>query len=58
MEQEDCFDNSLAYIQGWLKYIKDNQDDIYLISSACNKAQKAVDYILDEMYQEETAVAE
>ena len=58
MEQEDCFDNSLAYIQGWLKYIKDNQDDIYLISSACNKAQKAVDYILDEMYQEEMAVAE
>lgn len=58
MEQENCFDNSLAYIQGWLKYIKDNQDDVYLISSACNKAQKAVDYILDEIYQEEMAVAE
>ena len=58
MEQDDCFDNSLAYIQGWLKYIKDNKEDVYLISSACNKAQKAVDYILNEMYEEEAELSE
>ncbi len=36
--------NSAAYIQGWLKALK---NDVNLIISASAKAQKAVDFILD-----------
>ncbi|MFC6605297.1 zincin-like metallopeptidase domain-containing protein [Ectobacillus funiculus] len=37
------FDNSAAYIQSWLRKLK---DDKTLIVKAANQAQKAVDYIL------------
>ncbi len=39
---EEVFDNSVAYIQGWLKVLK---DDPRFIISAAAQAQKAVDWI-------------
>ena len=36
--------NSVAYIDGWKKHIK---DDKYLIVTAFSRAEKACDYILD-----------
>jgi antirestriction protein ArdC len=40
-------DNSVAYLQSWIKVLK---NDMTLIVHAASKAQKAVDYILG--YQE------
>ena len=36
--------NSIAYLQGWLQALK---NDMTMIVSACSKAQKAADYILE-----------
>ena len=44
IETPDTFRNSAAYIQGWLKALK---DDSRLIVSAAGKAEKAVRLILD-----------
>lgn len=41
---EKAFRNSVAYLQGWLKALK---DDNKLIVSAAGKAEKAVEYILN-----------
>jgi antirestriction protein ArdC len=43
------FDNSAAYIQSWLRKLK---DDKTLIVKASSQAQKAVDYILGVSYKE------
>lgn len=43
IEIPETFSNSVAYIQSWLKKLK---DDASLIVSASGKAQKAVNYIL------------
>lgn len=45
------FDNSAAYIQSWLRKLK---DDKTLIVKAASQAQRAVDYILGVNYKEET----
>lgn len=50
MERTNVFENSVAYIDGWLDCIKGQ--DIYFVSSAANKAQKACDLILNEMFNE------
>ncbi|MEZ5016061.1 MAG: zincin-like metallopeptidase domain-containing protein [Flavipsychrobacter sp.] len=42
---EDEFEQSAAYIQGWLKVLK---NDRRFILSASSQAQKAVDYVLNE----------
>ncbi|MCQ6281111.1 ArdC family protein, partial [Bacillus sp. EB600] len=44
------FDNSAAYIQSWLRKLK---DDKTLIVKAASQAQKAVDYILGVSYNDE-----
>ncbi|WP_340135762.1 ArdC family protein [Bacillus cereus] len=44
------FDNSTAYIQSWLRNLK---DDKTLIVKAASQAQRAVDYILGISYNEE-----
>ena len=43
IDNSTTLDNSVAYLQGWLKAIR---DDITLIISASSKAQKAVDFLL------------
>ncbi|MFD6508703.1 hypothetical protein [Bacillus sp. NPDC060175] len=43
------FDNSAAYIQSWLR---DLRDDKTVIVKAASQAQKAVDYILGVSYNE------
>jgi antirestriction protein ArdC len=45
LETDHSFKNSAAYIQSWLKALK---DDANLIVSACARAEKAVNYILGE----------
>ncbi|MGF7058656.1 ArdC family protein [Brassicibacter mesophilus] len=42
--------NSVAYLYGWMKAIK---EDINLIISACSKAQKASDFILSNIEEQE-----
>lgn len=44
-ETPDSFENSVAYVQNWLKALK---DDKRLIVSAAGKAEKAVKLIMDE----------
>lgn len=46
--------NNTAYIQGWLKRL---QNDVKFIVSAAGKAEKAVDYILGTVTEEETLPA-
>ena len=48
---ENDFDNSVAYLQGWLSKIKDS--DPSFIVKAANAAQKACDYILGVEYNYE-----
>lgn len=44
IENTACQQNSISYLYGWLKAIK---EDVTLIISAAQKAQKAADYILN-----------
>jgi len=44
IDNEKIFKNSIGYVQGWLKELKNNKK---LIVSAAGKAQKAVEYILN-----------
>jgi len=46
INNEKIFKNTTAYIQGWLKALK---DDNSLIISASSQAEKAVKYILNEL---------
>ena len=50
IECEKAFKNSVAYLQGWLKALK---DDKKMIVVAAGQAQKAVDYIFDGKAEEE-----
>lgn len=43
-EKEEEFDNDVAYIQSWAKYLNDNKKQIV---SAASKAQKAVEYFVE-----------
>lgn len=45
IETSETFTNSAAYIQNWLQVLK---NDNKFIVSASGKAQKAVEYILNE----------
>lgn len=45
LETEKSFKNSAAYIQSWLKALK---DDSNLIVGACARAEKAINYILGQ----------
>lgn len=49
IETPEAFENSAAYIQGWLEVLK---NDNRLIVMASSKAQKAVDYILNNYSKE------
>lgn len=44
MDTESAVRNNAAYIQSWLKALR---DDKRLIVSACGKAERAVEYILN-----------
>lgn len=50
IENNNVKENSLTYLYGWMKAIK---EDIKLIVSASSQAQKASDYILNIAYKEE-----
>ncbi len=54
IETENTFKNSAAYIQNWLKVLK---NDKKFIISASSKAEKAVKYILGETEDEVQALA-
>ncbi len=47
---ENALENSASYIQGWLKYLKDNPK---MLVHCASKAQTAVDYILNTKDSEE-----
>jgi antirestriction protein ArdC len=49
------FDNSAAYIQGWLKKLN---SDKHFIVTAASQAQKAIDFILNVEPEEAVAVEE
>jgi len=48
---EATFDNSIAYLKSWLKKLK---DDVKMLVVASGRAQKAVDYILDNKTEAKT----
>ena len=56
IEVPDSFENSVAYIDGWLSKIKES--DVYFVASACTKAQKCCDLILNEVYVPEESSEE
>ena len=43
-ETEEQFNNDVAYIQGWAKYLKDNKKQILIASG---KGQRAVEYFME-----------
>lgn len=47
------FDNSAAYIDGWSEQIK---DDPYFFITACNKAQKAYEYLTNQQTESKTEI--
>jgi len=49
IETKETFENSAAYVQNWLKNLK---DDHKLVVAAAGQAQKAVDHILGVTYEE------
>lgn len=55
IDTELVTDNSIAYLSGWLQRLK---DDVNLIVSAANQAQKAVDLILGTTFDEEVKEGE
>lgn len=55
LEEPECFDNSLAYIQGWESAIKSS--GTHFVTTASCRAQRAVDLILNEVYEHETEEA-
>jgi len=50
IENKKVEKNSVAYLHGWMQAIK---EDINLIISACSKAQKASDFILSNIQEQE-----
>ena len=55
IEKKSTFQNSVAYIQGWLKKLK---DDKKLIVSASARAEKAIKYIINGKTEEEQGADE
>lgn len=53
IEDDRTFDNSVAYLQGWLSKL--DSADLNFITSAANAAQKACDLILGITHEVETA---
>lgn len=51
IDNSNVFKNNVAYIQGWLKALK---DDVKLITIASGQAQKAINYILGVQFEEVT----
>ena len=49
IDGDPVFQNSASYIQGWLSKLK---DDKQLIFKASAEAQKAVDYILGDSFDD------
>lgn len=49
IDREPVVENTAAYIQGWLKKLKDDKQFIF---KAAAEAQKAVDYIVSDMFEE------
>ncbi|WP_425449737.1 ArdC family protein [Dethiothermospora halolimnae] len=45
IESTKTEENSVAYLNGWLKAIR---EDLTLLTSACSKAQKACDFVLEK----------
>ena len=45
LNPKDSNDNSQAYINGWIKYLKNNPKEIL---SASSKSRKAIEYILNK----------
>lgn len=52
IEDDNAFNNSLAYIQSWSKKL--DESNVSFIVKASNQAQKAVDLILNELFEVET----
>ena len=52
IESPETFNNSAAYIQSWIKVLK---NDTKMIVSASGKAEKAVSYILNGKEETEAA---
>ena len=52
---EPEFDQSAAYVEGWLEAMKEDSRAIF---RAASEAQKAVDYIMDRTVQAERMAAE
>lgn len=50
--QQQTLENSAAYLQGWLRALK---NDKTFILKAAGQAQKAADYILGAVYELEDA---
>lgn len=55
IEDTNVFDNSIAYLQGWLGHIKDS--DVSFIVQEANQATKACDLILNQLYEASEEVA-
>lgn len=49
IDREPIIENTAAYIQGWLKKLKDDKQFIF---KAASEAQKAVDYIVGNTFEE------
>ncbi len=49
VETPEAFENSAAYIQNWINALNGNR---HLIVSASSKAQKAVDFILNDKQED------
>lgn len=47
IDREPLIENAAAYIQGWLKKLKDDKQFIF---KAAAEAQKAVDYIVGNAF--------
>ena len=45
LNPKDSNDNSQAYINGWIKYLKNHPKEIL---SASSKSRKAIEYILNK----------
>jgi len=50
IDNSSVFKNNVAYIQGWLKALK---DDVRLITVASGQAQKAINYILGVKFEDD-----
>ena len=47
VEIPETFENSVAYIQSWVKVLKD-KDNVRLVTTAASAAQRAVNFVLEK----------